>query len=155
MEKIAEPPLVRAEQSFTRTQKRYRLVCYPRVFDKSSWSPDSQYYAASVSGFKFPNDGQLSWDIKEAEIWRAWSDRYTFRTSGATEIPIIMNNATHQRRGSGLMSTAPRGRGLSSATGVPSFGRVSGRYRDLAEKNLDTSWQSNPLNYAYSYWLTG
>jgi hypothetical protein len=51
-------------------QKRYRLVCYPRVFDKSSWSPDSQYCAASVSGFKSPNDGQLSWDIKEAEIWR-------------------------------------------------------------------------------------
>jgi hypothetical protein len=32
------------------------------------------------------------------------SDRYTFRTSGTTEILIIMNKGKHQRSGSGSRS---------------------------------------------------
>jgi glycosyltransferase involved in cell wall biosynthesis len=33
-------------------------------------------------GFKFPDDGRLSQDIKEAEFWCAWSDRYYVRNIG-------------------------------------------------------------------------
>ena len=32
--------------------------------------------------FKFPDDGRLSRDIKEAEFWCAWSDRYYVRNIG-------------------------------------------------------------------------
>jgi predicted O-methyltransferase YrrM/glycosyltransferase involved in cell wall biosynthesis len=32
--------------------------------------------------FKFPDDGRLSHDIKEAEFWCAWSDRYYVRNIG-------------------------------------------------------------------------
>ena len=33
-------------------------------------------------GFKFPDDGRLSQDIKEAAFWCAWSDRYYVRNIG-------------------------------------------------------------------------
>ena len=33
-------------------------------------------------GFKFPNDGRLSQNIKEAGFWCAWSDRYYVRNIG-------------------------------------------------------------------------
>jgi glycosyltransferase involved in cell wall biosynthesis len=71
--------------------------------------------SSGTMAYKFPDDGRLSNDVKNAGYWCAWSDRYYVRNVGheitefARDRPITKSKALARNRGVGTpLSCGPR-----------------------------------------------